>query len=157
MSDNRENSNNAIRPKKLTMTTFILLIGGGLGILKTGIAYIHTAMENRDILSATFYYINAVTMLVSFVFFMIYLTTRSFIESFSDKFSTYKKPIYAVYLTLISCVAAFVGLSGVLTEFDYASPDAPYLVLCIVIGATVVFVLCVVIYSQLSKRVSENF
>jgi hypothetical protein len=51
MSDNRTNSGNTIRLKKLT--TFLLIVVGGLGLIKAAIEYIHTTIENRDIMLAT--------------------------------------------------------------------------------------------------------
>jgi hypothetical protein len=52
MSDKPANSGSAIRLKQAA--TLLLAVGGGLGILKIAIEYVHTALENRNIILAAF-------------------------------------------------------------------------------------------------------
>ena len=51
----------------------LLAVGGGLGILKIAIEYVHTALENRNIILAAFYFVGVTTVVFVIGFCMLYI------------------------------------------------------------------------------------
>src|ERR1700730_9730585 len=126
MSDKPANSGSAVQRKQAA--TFLLGVGGGLGILKTAIDYTHTVLENSNLLLVTFYFIGVSVPLFIIAFCIWYIVggffTISLFGWLVKRYPSNYNYIHRAYLLIICLVAASNTLYALFTDMASYTPPS---------------------------------
>ena len=150
-------NHNTVKPKQIAR--WVLVVGGALGIFKTIFEYVHTAIESDDLILGTLYYIGEV--MITFV--PIYIVTLVLIWTFplGIAVTIWKKKeqcIFNIFAILNLPVAVVFTYHDFFVELQ--KPPDSYVnfwgLMCLSIGAVVVFTLCILAWTSIKLSQTEK-